>query len=180
MASLTTLSYLVLALVGREGAAPHDLVRMATGGQRLYFAGAASKIYEQPKKLERLGYLTSEKRPGKTRGRTHYTLTEAGHAALQDWLGRPTPFPRIQSEAAVRVLASDLAKDEDDVVRSLGSLRDEIGELSEAVDEAERRAATIPHRERQLRLVRSLGRRLLTAHLEWIDEVERELASAPR
>jgi PadR family transcriptional regulator AphA len=172
---LTTLSYLVLALVGRDGAAPHDLVRMASGGQRLYFAGATSKIYEQPKRLERLGYLQSEKRPGKTHERTYYMLTDAGLAALKEWLGRPTPFPRIQSEAVVRVLASDLAEDERDVVGSLRSLREEIRELYEAIDEAERRAATIPHRERQLQLVRSLGRRLLDAHLKWVDEVEREL-----
>src|ERR671931_2157302 len=95
---LTTLSYLVLALVGRDGAAPHDLVRMASGGQRLYFAGAASKIYEQPKRLERLGYLQSEKRPGKTRERTYYTLTERGLDALREWFRSPSSFPRIQNE----------------------------------------------------------------------------------
>jgi PadR family transcriptional regulator, regulatory protein AphA len=172
---LTPLSCVVLALVGRSGAAPHDLVRMARGGQRLYYAGAASKIYEQPKRLERLGYLRSEKRPGRTRERTYYTLTEKGLTALRAWLGRPSSFPRIQSEAVARVLASDLAEDERDVVRSLQALRAEIAELSEGVDADERRAPTIPHRTRQLRLVRSLGRRLLQAHLEWIDEVEREL-----
>ena len=180
---LTTLSYVVLALVGRDGAAPHDLVRMARGGQRLYFAGAASKIYEQPKRLERLGYLRSEKRPGKTRERTYYTLTEKGLAALREWLGRPSSFPRIQSEAAARVLASDLAEDERDVVGSLQALRRDIAELYDDVEAAERRAPTIQHRERQLRLVRSLGRRLLQAHLDWIDEVERELrgpAEGPR
>jgi PadR family transcriptional regulator AphA len=172
---LTPLSYVVLALVGRRGAAPHDLVRMARGGQRLYYAGTASKIYEQPKRLEQLGYLRSEKRPGKTRERTYYTLTENGIAALREWVARPSSFPRVQSEAAARVLASDLAQDERDVVQSLQALRAEIAELSEGVDADERRAPTIPHRERQLRLVRSLGRRLLQAHLDWIDEVEQEL-----
>jgi DNA-binding PadR family transcriptional regulator len=171
---LTPLSYVVLALVGRNGAAPHDLVRMARGGQRLYYAGAASKIYEQPKRLEQLGYLRSEKVPGKTRERTYYTLTETGLAALMEWLGRPSSFPKIQSEAVARVLASDLAKDERDVLRSLQGLREEIEELSDGVDADERRASTIPHRERQLKLVRSLGRRLLQTHLDWIDEVERE------
>jgi hypothetical protein len=73
------------------------------------------------------------------------------------------------------VLASDLAEDERDVVASLQPLREEIAELSASVDADERHAPTMPHRERQLRLVRSLGRRLLQAHLEWIDEVEREL-----
>jgi PadR family transcriptional regulator AphA len=172
---LTPLSYVVLALVGRRGAAPHDLVRMARGGQRLYYAGAASKIYEQPKRLERLGYLHSEKRPGRTRERTYYTLTEKGLTALRAWLGRPSSFPRIQSEAVARVLASDLAEDDRAVVRSLEALRAEIAELSEGVDADERRAPAMPHRSRQLKLVRSLGRRLLQAHLEWIDEVEREL-----
>jgi DNA-binding PadR family transcriptional regulator len=175
---LTPLSYIVLVLVGARGASAHDLVRMTSGGQRLYYAGAASKIYEQPKKLERLGYLRSEKRPGKTRERTYYQLTDKGLRALREWLGRPSSFPRIQNEAVARVLASDLAEDESAVVRSLHALRDEIAELATEVDEAERRATTIPHRERQLRLVRSLGRKLLEAHLEWIDEVERELGRA--
>jgi DNA-binding PadR family transcriptional regulator len=174
---LTPLSYVVLTLVGREGAAPHDLVRMARAGQRVHFAGAASKIYEQPKRLEQLGYLHSEKRPGRTRERTYYTLTEKGLAALREWHRQPSRFPRIQSELAARVLSSDLAEDERVVVESLQALRDEIAALSAGIDEAERRAASIPHRERQLRLVRSLGRRLLRAHLDWIDEVERELDS---
>jgi PadR family transcriptional regulator, regulatory protein AphA len=172
---LTPLSYVVLALVGRDGAGPHDLVRMTRTGQGLYYAGAASKIYEQPKRLERLGYLRSEKRPGRTRERTHYTLTDSGMAALQEWLGRPSSFPRIQSEVAARVLASDLALDEGVVVESVHALREEIELLSAGIDEDERRAGTIPHRERQLRLVRSLGRKLLEAHLEWVDEVEQEL-----
>jgi PadR family transcriptional regulator, regulatory protein AphA len=175
---LTPLSYVVLALVGRDGAAPHDLVRMARGGQRLYYAGAASKIYEQPKRLERLGYLSAEKRPGKTRERTYYTLTEKGLAALREWLAEPSSFPRIQTEAVARVLASDLAEDERVVAESLQALREEIAELSPGVDEDESRASSMPHRERQLKLVRSLGRRLLQAHLDWIDEVERELGAA--
>jgi PadR family transcriptional regulator, regulatory protein AphA len=175
---LTPLSYVVLALVGRDGAAPHDLVRMARGGQRLYYAGAASKIYEQPKRLERLGYLSAEKRPGKTRERTYYMLTEKGLAALREWLAEPSSFPRIQTEAVARVLASDLAEDERVVAESLQALREEIAELSAGVDEDESRASSMPHRERQLKLVRSLGRRLLQAHLDWIDEVERELGAA--
>jgi PadR family transcriptional regulator AphA len=172
---LTGLSYVVLNLIGRNGAGPHDLVRMARAGQRLYWAGAESKIYAEPKRLEERGYLASEKQPGKTRERTHYTLTEKGLAALRDWLAQPCPFPRIQSEAAIRIQASDLAEDPGDVVESLRALREEIAELETILDEAEIRHRAVPHRERQLKLLRSLGRRVLRAHLEWIDEVEREL-----
>jgi PadR family transcriptional regulator AphA len=172
----TGLSYVVMNLIGRNGAGPHDLVHMARRGQRLYWAGAESKIYAEPKRLEGLGYLTSQKLPGKTRERTHYTLTEKGTRAFQDWLALPSPFPRIQSEAAIRVQASDLADDPAVVLGSLRSLRAEIADLAAALDESEGRDAQFPHRRRQLKLLRSLGRRLLRAHLEWIEEVEQELA----
>jgi len=176
---LTGLSYAVLTLIGRNGAGPHDRVRMARAGQRLYWAGAESKIYAQPKLLEQEGYLTSEKRPGKTRERTHYMLTDKGLRALREWLARPSPFPRLQSEAAIRVQASDLAADPADVVESLRAMREEIDELDAVLDVEEARRSAFPHRERQLRLLHSLGRRVLQAHREWIEEVERELGATP-
>ena len=177
---LTDLSYVVMNLIGRNGAGPHDLVQMARRGQRLYWAGAESKIYEQPKRLEELGYLSSKKTPGKTRERTHYRLTKKGVRALQEWLALPSHFPRIQSEAAIRIQASDLADDPSVVVESLRPLREEIAELSAILDESEGREARFPHRERQLRLLHSLGRKILGAHLEWIEEVERELGPSER
>ena len=73
--------------------------------------------------------------------------------------------------------ASDLADDPTVVLESLKPLREEIGELSALLDESERRELQFPHRQRQLRLLHSLGRRVLRAHLEWIDEVEQELGS---
>jgi PadR family transcriptional regulator AphA len=177
---LTGLSYVVLTLIGRHGASAHDLVQMARRGQRLYWAGAESKMYAEPKRLERLRYLDSRKEPGKTRERTYYTLTDKGFAAVADWLERPSAFPRIQSEAAVRVQASDLARDLDGVVASITAMRAEIEEQSRLLDEGERRAVLFPHRQLQLRLLRALGRRLLAAHLDWIDEVERELRREER
>jgi DNA-binding PadR family transcriptional regulator len=167
-------------LIGRNGAGPHDLVQMARRGQRLFWAGAESKIYEQPKRLEKLGYLTSKKTPGKTRERTHYRLTTKGVRALQKWLALPSRFPRIQSEAAIRIQASDLADDPCVVLESLQPMREEIAELSAILDESRRRESQFPHRERQLKLLHSLGRRILNAHLDWIEEVERELGSQHR
>jgi len=173
---LNPLSYVVLTLIGRDGASAHDLVQMARRGQRLYWAGAASKMYAEPKRLKRLGYLDSRRVSGKTRERTHYTLTERGVAALDAWLVRPSPFPKMQSEAAVRVHASDLASDPGAVAASIVAMRAEIEEQTRLLDEGEAREHHFPHRRVQLALLHSLGRRLLAAHLEWIDEVERELA----
>ena len=172
---LNPLSYVVLTLIGREGASPHDLVDMTRRGARLYWAAAPSKIYAEPKRLERLGYVASRRERGRTRERTWYTLTDAGLSALRAWVSSPAGFPRLYHDAAVRLLAGDVAADAD-VLGSLLGVRDELAELSSLLDEAERVAGSIPHRERNLRLVHSLGRRLVAAHEEWLDEVERTLA----
>ena len=177
---LNGLSYVVMTLIGRNGASAHDLVQMARRGQRLYWAGAESKMYAEPKRLQQLGYLSSRKEPGKTRERTYYTLTEKGFAALADWLERPSSFPRIQSEAALRVQGSDLARNLESVVASVTAMRAEIEEQSRLLDQGEVRAPLFPHRQLQLKLLHALGRRLLAAHLDWIDEVERELGRAER
>jgi DNA-binding PadR family transcriptional regulator len=94
MDELRPFSYTILTLVGEGGAGPHDIVRMMRQG-RVYWSAADSHYYAEPKRLERLGYLRSEKTPGKTRERTHYVLTEAGREALRAWGREPMTFPRI-------------------------------------------------------------------------------------
>ena len=171
--SLTPFSYVVLTLVGQGGAGPHDLVRMARSG-RIYWDAADSQWYAEPKRLEALGHLSSRKEPGRTRPRTHYTLTDTGRAALAEWIKEPAHFPRIQHEAVVRLLAADLVGEEA-VLDSLRALRTEIGDISARLDAAEAIAATIPSRENYLLLNHRLARRIVQAHVDWLDEVEREL-----
>jgi DNA-binding PadR family transcriptional regulator len=175
---LTPHSYAVLTLVGEGGAGPHDLVRMARSG-RIYWDAAESQWYAEPKRLEALGYLDARREPGQTRPRTHYTLTGKGRAALADWMEEPARFPRMQHEAVVRLLAADIVG-EAAVLDSLRALRDEIAAISARLDAAEAVARTIPSREDYLLLNHRLARRIVQAHTDWLDEVERKLAARPR
>jgi DNA-binding PadR family transcriptional regulator len=172
---LNPFSYAILALVGEGGAGPHDLVRMMRTGRRQYWATSESHYYAEPKRLARLGYLTAEPGPGRTRQRTHYMLTDRGREALRAWAREPTPFPRIQSEAVVRLVAGDILADDAALAASLSALRLELDEIDSALDEAEAAAETLPHRTRYLRLVHRFGRMLVQTHRDWLDEVEREL-----
>jgi DNA-binding PadR family transcriptional regulator len=172
-AELTPFSYAILVLVGRGGAGAHDLVRMARQG-KIYAAAAESQYYAEPKRLEQLGYLTSRREPGRTRERTHYTLTAKGLEALRAWAEEPVRFPRVLHEGVVRLLAADLVG-EAPVRAGIADLRDELDELDALLDRAEEVAATLPHREKYLRLNHRLARRLVAAHREWVGEVEREL-----
>lgn len=172
--SLTPFSHVVLVLVGEGGAGPHDLVRMARQG-RVYWDAADSQYYAEPKRLARMGYLNAEKRPGKTRERTHYTLTPKGREAIAEWVRQPVGFPRTQNEIVVRVIAGDLVNDDAAVLEGLEALRADLAEIDGNLDAAEGVARTLPHRERYLLLAHGLARRVVAAHREWLDEAEREL-----
>jgi DNA-binding PadR family transcriptional regulator len=170
---LTPFSYVVLVLVGEGGAGPHDIVRMMRRG-RVYWAAPESQYYAEPKRLAELGLLQAEVTPGRTRERTHYTLTDGGREAIRDWLATPARFARMQNEPIVRLLGSEYA-DREVVLAGLSALRAEIAELAAGLDEARELEPSLPHRERALRLNQRLARRILDAHVEWLDEVERAL-----
>ena len=179
---LSLFSIEILGLVGREGAGPHDLLRMAQRGRILAWAGE-SQYYTEPKRLAKLGYLAARKEPGKTRERTVYALTDKGLDALRQYARTPASFMPLKSDALLRLLICDLVGEE--VTReSMETMRNEIADLAERVEASDHSARGLPHREKYLRLVNGFLRDFLELHDELIDDVERELSSetkdAPR
>lgn len=173
---LSLFSYEILGLVGRDGAGAHDLLRMTRRGRVLAWAGE-SQYYTEPKRLARLGYLAARKEPGRTRERTVYTLTPKGLDALRAYATTPVELLPFKSDALLRLLICDLVGE--DVTRaSVVTLRAEVADRCERLEEAARAAAALPHREKYLRIVNGFLRRLLELHVELADEVERELSAA--
>jgi DNA-binding PadR family transcriptional regulator len=170
---LSLFSLEILGLVGREGAAPHDLLRMAQRGRMLAWAGE-SQYYTEPKRLAKLGYLEAHKEPGKTRQRTVYSLTEQGAEALREYARTAVSFTPLKSDALLRLLICDLVG-EDVTRQSICALRDDLADIAERIADAERRAEDIPHREKYLRIVTGFMRRYLELHEELVAEVEHEL-----
>ena len=141
---LSPFSYAVLVLVGRDGAGPHDLRRMAEIG-RVYWDAAPSQWYAEPKRLAEHGYLEAHKTPGRTRERTHYKLTERGREALAEWVRTPATLPRIQNEPVIRLLAADLV-DPEAVLEGLEAMRPDLDAALAGVAAGQERAADLAHR----------------------------------
>jgi DNA-binding PadR family transcriptional regulator len=144
------------------------------GGQ-IFYAVAASRLYAEPKRLEGLGYVRSEKRPGKTRERSFYTLTGKGREALRRWILEPPALPRIQNEAVPKLMAGDMLGDDERLADALVTLRPEIEGQQAKLDEALERLDALPRRRTYLLLINELGNRLLQVQREWLDDVEQEL-----
>ena len=176
MSELTTVSYVVLGLVGERGEGAHDLVQILRRGA-VYYAVAPSQVYAEPKRLAGLGYLTVREEPGRTKPRKVYSLTADGRRALREWMSQPAAFPRMQNEAAVRIMCADIAQPQR-VLESLRGMRPEIERVLEDVAEMERRAEALPHRRANLALNNWFGRRWCELLLEWLDEAERVLGES--
>jgi PadR family transcriptional regulator AphA len=174
---LTPFSYVILALVGRGGAGPHDIVRMMREGA-IFWTTSESHYYAEPRRLATLGFLQSRTEPGRTRPRTHYELTDAGREALTAWLAEPAAMPRVQNECVVKLLAADFS-DDATIAASLAGVRVGIQRAYQDLEEMERRALQIPHRTRYLRLIDDYARRSLDAQREWLDAVQEELERQP-
>ena len=172
---LTPFSYAILVLVGRAGAGPHDLRRMADIG-RVYWDAAPSQWYAEPKRLAAVGLLHAEKTPGRTRERTHYTLTPAGRDALEAWVATPSPLPRMQHEALVRLLGADLVPAAA-VAEGLRALHGELDAAFAGVEQGEANLTEgLSHRAELLRVNHRYARKLLELQQEWLTEAERVLA----
>jgi DNA-binding PadR family transcriptional regulator len=167
------LSFVVLAAIGELGASTPELVDMLSRGQ-MYWTSSPSQIYAEPRRLLALGWITGEKQPATTRPRTVYRLTDQGREALREWLRAPVGFPKLQHEASVRLFAGDMIDDEE-ILASLQRLRTDLAEMAAIVERNIARAPRLPHRTRYMLLHQDLGRRLLAAHADWLDAVEREL-----
>ena len=174
---LSLFSIEILGLVGRQGAGPHDLRRLAQRGRMLAWAGE-SQYYTEPKRLAKLGYLDARKEPGKTRERTVYTLTDKGLDALRGYAARPVSFTPVKSDALLRLLICDLAGEP--VTReSMVALRDDLTDIATRLEQAEETAHGLAHREKYLMIVTRFLRRYLELHEQLVDEVERELSATP-
>jgi DNA-binding PadR family transcriptional regulator len=161
-------------LVGRNGAGPHDLRRNGEQGQ-VYWDAAPSQYYAEPKRLEAMGLLTSTKQPGVTRERTHYMLTEAGRAALEEWVRTPAPLPRFQHESVVRLMSADLV-DPEAVLEGLEGMQAAIDEVAAHLEAAAPGQAALTHRSDLLEANRIYAERLLDLQREWLAEARRVLA----
>ncbi len=169
----TPLSYVTMAAIGEHGATTPELLdKFGRGG--MFWTSSPSQVYAEPKRLLRLGWVVAEKQPAKTRHRTLYRLTARGKQALRAWLRAPAGFPKLQHEAAIRLFAGDLI-DDSEILESLQQLRMDVERMRAAVARSEERAQSVPHRTRYILLQQDLGRRVLEAHSDWLDHVERAL-----
>jgi PadR family transcriptional regulator AphA len=105
-------SYAILGLLAIRDWTTHELARQMDQGVGLIWSAARSMVWEEPKRLVRLGLAQSRTEAAGRRTRTWYSITPAGRAALRGWLAEPGAPPEMHFEGLLKVLLADSSQPE--------------------------------------------------------------------
>jgi PadR family transcriptional regulator AphA len=103
----TTSSYALLGLLALQPWSAYELAQQATRSLRYAHPRTESHLYEEVKRLVRLGWATNHTEHHGRRQRTVYEITDDGRRALQAWFTTPPRSPQLDFEALLRLLFAD-------------------------------------------------------------------------
>src|SRR6201996_5057471 len=99
---LSSTSFAILGLLSIQPFTTYELAQQMERTLSWFWPRAASMIYEEPKKLVAAGLAASEVTFTGKRRSTVYEITDAGRAALRDWLDGPAAGMRMEFEAMIK------------------------------------------------------------------------------
>jgi PadR family transcriptional regulator AphA len=181
-AGLTTTSYAVLGLLALRDWSTYELAQQMQRSMRLWWPRAASRVYEEPKRLVRLGLATRRREPTGRRPRTVYGITDDGRAVLRGWLTEPSGSFRLEFEGMLKVFFGDQS-DKAAVLASIAAVRaaaraDQTDGLA-VYEDYGTTGGPFPERLHIIALVTDFYDRFLTAIVDWADAAEVEVGRWP-
>jgi DNA-binding PadR family transcriptional regulator len=107
---LTPTSYLVLGCLASGGpSTPYELKQAVAESVGYFWSFPHSQLYSEPARMTEAGLVKEEREEGGRRRRV-FSITDAGRAALDDWLRQPTVgLPDIRDVGLLKLFFSDLA-----------------------------------------------------------------------
>lgn len=110
MAAASPTSYGLLGLLAVRPWTGYDLTKQVRRSLRFVWPASEGHLYREQRQLVERGWATVVREPAGQRSRNRYTITDAGRAALRDWLGsHPQEEPHFQIEGVLRTFFGDQA-----------------------------------------------------------------------
>jgi PadR family transcriptional regulator, regulatory protein AphA len=103
----TNSTYALLGLLALRPWSAYELAQQATRSLRYAHPRTESHLYEEAKRLVRLGWATAHTEHHGRRPRTIYEITDDGRQALHGWFATPPRDPQLEFEALLRLLFAD-------------------------------------------------------------------------
>lgn len=161
----------MIALGRRTG---YDIKQFVDKSTRHFWAASYGQIYPELRRLEEAGLVTGQSEPTGGRARTVYELTDAGKAALTEWLDpEPDPMFEVRDEGMLKLFFSDMGTDEQRI-RNVRAMRQSHERTLAQLCSIEEKSDHMPAGPR---LTLELGIGLHRGIVEWCEATERRLAA---
>jgi len=115
----------MLGLLAVAPFSAHELTAQAARSLHWVWPRSERSLYAEPKRLIALGWATATDRVSGARTVPEYSITEAGRAALRDWLTTPPAEPATEIEMLLRVVFAD-GGDVDDLRHAVLASRERV------------------------------------------------------
>jgi PadR family transcriptional regulator AphA len=139
---LSPTSFAILGLLSVQSFTTYELAQQMDRTLSWFWPRAASVVYDEPKKLVTAGLATRKVTYTGKRRSTVYEITDAGRAALRDWLDTPAAGMRMEFEAMLKVAFAD-AGDVTQLREAVREIRaDAEARLAEILDRSTEYATT--------------------------------------
>jgi DNA-binding PadR family transcriptional regulator len=157
-------SFAILGLLSIQPFTTYELAQQMDRTLSWFWPRAASMIYEEPKKLVTAGLATSRATFTGRRRSTVYEITDAGRAALRDWLDAPATGMRMEFEAMIKVAFAD-AGDTNQLRATVREIRaDAEARLAELLDRSTQYETTGGPFPDRLPIIAITGKLLVSQH----------------
>jgi PadR family transcriptional regulator AphA len=107
MVQPTTTTYALLGLLAIQPWTGYELTQQASRSLHYGWPRSEANLYNEQKRLVRLGWASVEAEPVGRRTRNRYTITEEGRAALRAWTATAPEGPRLEAEGLLRLFFAD-------------------------------------------------------------------------
>jgi len=182
---LSTTSYAVLGMLAIRPWSAYELTKQMRRSLAYCWPKAESVLYDEPKRLARLGLATvtaEASSTGQARSRAVYAITPDGERVLRNWLATEPAPPRFESEPALRLLFADHGS-ANDLLRTVESVqswvRAEAVRGRDQVQDYRDGGGPFPQRRHISVLFADLYARMFAAINDWASEARAEIATWP-
>lgn len=170
-----SLKFAVLAALHEQPATGYDLTRNFRTRMANVWNASHQQIYRELSKMTEEGLLAMEDVPQDGRpDRKLYRLSDAGIAALENWLSAPQGRPPTRDPLLVKLFGGDLVDPtslREEIERHRQNWLEELERYRDIEAEYFSAAEQVPYRYRLQHLALRKGIVSMEANLAWADEV---------
>jgi DNA-binding PadR family transcriptional regulator len=171
MADLSPTGRVILGMLALGNRTGYEIKRVVDFSTRHFWAASYGQIYPELRRLDDQGFLRGRPEPTGARARTAYELTEAGEAALREWLASDEePVYEVRDEGMLKLFFSDSTPERRlENIRAMRALQQrKLSQLHEIEQKADQMHPGP-------RLTLELGISITQGILEWCEAAERRL-----